>query len=466
MKKITKIIAIVLAMVMLVVCFAGCNKKTDDPDATAEPTASADDQAANYAAETTAFVAKVGDALVYESEFYYFLYNGIREIYVAADGLYDETLSDDENMQRLIDYFKSEAEDGETYIQKAVNIALDACVGFKIATSVGKKAADSNEKYVISNEKIQDMVDYIYSEAEYAAGNGYDADEYFLMYYGMNVNDAIRYSKQQMYAEMGETAWTDETGWTIGMDLPTAPEEPLEPEELSDDATDEQKAEYEETKKKYDEEVAAYPGLVEKYEADMKEYEEKEKVYWEKFREYYEEGKDDYDIPTLRYLYLEKGDNAESVRASAQNYIKYFESGESFEALVKGFSKSATATEDLGLVDIDLYDSDADYNLPNLVLEWADSCQGVTDYLEIVETEDALYIVKIEGYTTFDASTGIQASESTTNKTVRENVEYVVLADLYNTYIQGLMENDEYKVTETNNDRMLELANEYLNYSA
>lgn len=464
MKKITKIIALVMAMLMLLACCFGCKKKPADvePTASETPTESPAPEI-EYEPATMEYVAKVGEDPIYDCEFYYFLYQGIREIYLGAEDVYDETLSDEENMNKLLAYFEEKDAEGVSNMQKAVDIAFKAAYGFKIAVQLGKDAGEKDAQYKLSEEEIKEMENYIKSEAEYYASQGYPADEYFVATYGMNVNESIRYSIQQMYSERGETAWLDETGWTIGMEEPIAPEEPLKPDDLPEDATEEQKAEYATTLAEYEKDLEEYPTKLAEYEKQAQEYENKKAAYYEKFREYYEKDKDAHDIPTIRYLLLSKGDDAAAAKAKIDKYIKYFEDGETFEALVKGFSESPTATENLGLVDVDLFNLQADLGIPSEVIEWADKQTGITEKLEIVETADAYYLVKVEGFTDFDKSEGIKATDVMTNQTVRDNVEYVVIADLYNTYIESFMDKEEFKVTEKNNDKMLELAKEYLN---
>jgi len=304
MKKLVKIISLLIVLAMLLTTFAACKvEETDDP---ADPTATAD-PAADDADETSAFVGKVAGEPIYESEFYYFLYQGIREIYYQAEGVYDASLSEEENLTKMKEYFYSTADDGETYLQKAANRTLEIAQGFKIAYLLGKKAAETNEKYAITDEYIEQIISYIDSEADYGASvYGCTRDEYFFYAYGMNVNDAKRYTKAQLFAEAHETVWEDETGYNFDLTEPTEPTKPTAPTDPGESATDEEKATYQSKLETYNTEMAEYEANVTKYKTELLEYTKAYNEYCEKFREVFEENAESYTVKTVRYLFLDK----------------------------------------------------------------------------------------------------------------------------------------------------------------
>ncbi len=467
MKRIVKKTALFLAIAMVLAFCFGCTKPADKPESTDEPSGATEAPATEYAPETTAYVAKVGGVPIYESEFYYFLYQGISEIYYQSDEVFDEDATDEDNLARMLEFFNSSDENGVTYKQKAVDLTLKSARGFKMAAKLGRDAAAADEKYKISDEQINEILKYVEDEAEYGAYMyGIDGDKYFFYTYGMNVNDAKRYSKEQLYAELSETVWADKNGWSIGAELPTEPEKPTEPTAPKEDAQDSEKADYEAKLSEYNTKLAEYQTAFAQYQKDIEEYEKKADAYWEKFRGIYDENPKDYNVNTVLYLQINKGENAEEAKAKAEKYLTYAANGESFESLVKGFSESETVSEDKGLVDVDPWNVESSYTIDTAVAAWTADQTGLTGKTELIETDDAFYIVKLVGITDFDGTNGITAAEdSVTGEVVRANVEYETLSKLYNDYVESFMDKEGFELTEVNNERMLSLADEYLTFT-
>ena len=468
--------AMLLAFVMLAGCLFGCVVIDDDPaEVTEEPAEEDEEEEAEDEPATEAFVAKIAGEPIYSSEFYYFLYQGLREYYYQAD-IYDENLTDDENLTKMREYFESENEDGVTYKQLVADRTLQIAQGFKISYMLGKKASESNEEYQISEEYLESVLSYIDSEADYGASvYGCTRDEYFFYAYGMNVNDAKRYTEQQLYSEIYESVWAEDNGYVVGMDEPEEPEEPSKPSEPADDADEATITQYNADLEAYNTQLAAYESELEAYNENVKLYETALAAYWEKFRDEYNENIDSFAIKTVRTLYISTlddegealtGDALEEKNALADKYLKLVtEQGLSFESVVKGFSESGTASSDLGLTDVDIYDGELG-DLTDEVITWVIEQSGLSEKPEIIECDGAIYIVAIEGITDFDGTDGVAAdASSTTYELVRSNVEYSLLAELYNAFIEERMAEDEYQLTDVDNEAMLTLTTEYLNYT-
>ena len=460
-----RIAAAVLSLIVCVALFTGCNDDKSDNDGsddvgTSETEAPTDNPSADDEPLTETYVAKVGDDYIYSSEYYYFLYTAMREVYYGSDGVYDSSLSEDENYQLMLDFFASSNGEGKTYLEVAAERTLEIAAGFRIAYALGKQASESNPEYTISQETIDETLAIIDEEADYGAAY-YETtrDAFFFYAYGMNVNDAKRYTEAQLFAQLHEEVWAKENGFDFDLIEPEAPEE------LGDDATDEEKNEY-------DTAYAEYELLLADYEAELAE-------YWEKFRGEYdkaaEDGINEYDIPTVRYLFLSASDEdgnelGESELAEkkneAESYVEMVENGISFEKLVKGFSESSTAADDLGLFDINMF-SDSDLIIPEEAVLWAsDAGTAVGGELKIFSDDSGIYIVQKVGNTTFDETTGVVADDYSTNPAeVKANVEYYMLAELYNAVIEEAASTDEFKITEENREAMIKLAEEYLDYS-
>lgn len=479
MKKLTKVLAMILAVIILSAAAVSCSndnktKPTEEP--AASPTPGSSEKTYNDAAETVTYVAKAGDQLIYSNEFYYFLYQAVRELYYKADGVYDPNATDEENLAKMREFFNSEDEEGVTYLRRAADRTLEIAQGFKIAYKEGKELATKDDaKYKVDETELSQIISYIDSEADYgAAMYGCSRDEYFSYVYGMTVNDAKRYTKQQVYAELHENYWADANGWVIGMDEPKIPEEPEKPSEPAENASDEDKAAYQTKLEEYNTKKAEYDEALEQYKTDYAKYEELKKAYYEKFREEYEENQNIYGYRTVRALYLSKKDSEgkdlseeeiETKKKNIETYISLVEQGHSFDSIVKGFSEASDAATTMGLVDVNVYTTNVG-NLPNEVIDWAFAKDAVSLTPELVETETGLYLVTVEGIVTFDEALGIVVDSETANvESVRKNVEYSKLATLYNDYIKELMAKEEYAIKDVDYDAALELAKKYIDFT-
>lgn len=477
MKKSVKILAMILALVMAAAAAVSCTGKKD-PDEPGENTAAptAEPAAAEDAPETVKYVAMVGDQPIFSNEFYYFLYQAIREIYYKADGVYDENASDEENLAKMKEYFYSEDEEGVTYLRRAADRTLEIAQGFKIAYKEGKaRASEENAKFKVNEEELSQIISYIDSEADYGASMyGCSRDQYFFYAYGMNVNDAKRYTKQQVYAELHEDYWSDDNGYTIGMDEPVIPTAPVAPEEPAENASDEDKAAYETKLATYNTEKAEYDAALEQYKTDYAKYEELKAAHYEKFRDEFNENADIYSFFTVRTLFLSKLDDSgnklgdaeiESKKADINMYIGLVEGGTPFEKVVKGFSEDTTAASTLGLVDLNLYTGSTG-DLPNEVIDVVKEAKELSTKPELIETEKGLYLIMIEGIVNFDENFGIVSDSETANfETVRANVKYAKLATLYNEYVEELMKKEEYALKDIDVEETLRLAKEYIEYT-
>lgn len=468
MTEFKKLLTIFLSVVLCLTLLAGCKDDNgNDPvnsagpaDGTEAPSSADDDPL------TTEIVAKLGGNEIYSNEFYYFLYSALREIYYSTEGIYDSELSDEENYKRMLEHFRTEREDGTMYLDDVIERALEITAGFKVASILGKRAGEENSEYALTAEEISEMNKYIDSEADYGASvYSSTRDEYFFYAYGMGVNDAKRYTEAQMYAEKHEAAWSDANGFVIGVDKPEEPEKPTEPAENADDAA----------KKEYETKLTEYETAVAEYNTKLAEYEAAAEKYWNKFRDEYESAKSNFNINTVRYLYLSKLDGEgkalsdeelKAKEADIDRYIELVKGGLNFENVVKGFSESSTAGTDLGLWDINMY-SDSDPKIPTDAIKWAMEQTAPSDELKIFSDENGYYIVQLVGVTDFDATAGIVAdSESTSSDAVKSNVEYTYLARLYNEFIEEQLKKDEFAVTDKDYEQMKKLANEYLDYNS
>ncbi len=480
MRKITKIIAMILAVLLASAIATSCvgdNKNPDntEPSATEKPTQGTE-KAYNDAAETVTYVAKAGEQLIYSNEFYYFLYQAVREIYYKAEDVYNPDASDEENLAKMREFFYSEDEEGVTYLKRAADRTLEIAQGFKIAYKEGKElASQEDSKFKVDEAELSQIISYIDSEADYgAAMYGCSRDEYFSYVYGMTVNDAKRYTKQQVYAELHENYWADANGWVIGMDEPVAPVEPEKPSEPAEDASEEDKASYNTKLEEYNTKKAEYDEQLAAYKTDCAKYEELKEAYYDKFREEYEGNKNIYEYRTVRSLFLSKKDSDGNTltdeqigakRKNAETYISLVEQGHSFESVVKGFSEASDAATTMGLVDVNVYTTSVG-NFPNEVIDWAFAKDTVMEIPEIVETDDGIYVLMVEGIVTFDEAFGLVADAETANtESVRSNVEYAKLATLYNDYIEELMAKEEYALKDIDEEETLNLAKKYIDFT-
>lgn len=474
MKKFRNVLAIVIAAVMTLVFAVSCTPVTDpDNQATDAPATST---AVPDADESTVVIAYAGTEPIYDSDFSYFLNRAIMEIYYKAEGVYAPDATDDENLAKMREFMRSTDEDGISNLQRAVDRTLEITQGFKIAYREGKALADQEgAKYTVDQAELEQALSYIDSEADYGAGMyGASRDEYFYYVYGMKVNDAKRYQKQQLYAELHEKYWSDENGYVIGMEEPEAPVEPTKPSDLADEASDEEKTKYAADIEEYNTLKAKYDEDLEKYNADLAKYNELKTAYFEKFREEYNENEKIYGVRTVRSLFLSKTDDdgeplsedaIAAKRAELEKYIELVKEGLSFAGLVKGFSEAQNATTNSGLIDICAYEGTTG-DLPQEVIDRAFEINEVTDIPEIVETDDGFYLFRVEGIVNYDEQIGIVADSTTSNPDkIRSNVEYSKLASLYNEYVEGLMEKDEYKLKDIQNEAALKLVNDFIDFT-
>ena len=458
MNGFAKILSLVIVTLLVAAMAVSCAKPgepsdtdvpTDGPQETEQP-AGYDDAPASEE-----IVGKVNGMPIYTNDFYYFLYQAFREMYFSAEGLYDETLGEAENMAKMKEYFYSEDEDGVKILSKVVDRTLDISRGFKVAYQLGKEASETMpDKYTVSEETLKRMLDYIDGEADYGvAQTGMSRDDYFFYMYGMNVNEAKRYTEQQVYAELHEQVWSDENGYSFTAEMPQAPEAP------ADDASVEEKD--------------AYATMLAEYETKLAEYKALEAQHYEKFRSVFEEDKNSFSVKTIRYLLLSKTDaegkalsedEIAAKRAKAESYIALVEGGHEFEGIVKGFSESASAASDYGLADVCFYGENIN-NIPAKLIDWAVETEEFSDKPVIVESADAIYLVMLCGITDFDKTTGIVADDITVNPDeIRRSVEYDFLAREYNEFIESKMKEDKYAATDVNRELMEDLATRYLEY--
>ena len=474
MNNLKRLLTVVLSVVLILVFAVSC-VGPGEPDSTEEPAAT-NAPVVEDGPESTTVVAMAGDQPIYSSEFYYFLYQAIREIYYKADGVYDPDADDSTNLAKMKEYFYSRDEEGVTYLKRAADRTLEISQGFKIAYKEGKAlATQEGAKYTVDEEELASVISYIDSEADYGASMyGCSRDEYFFYAYGMNVNDAKRYTRQQVYAELHETYWADEKGYVVGMDEPQIPFEPAKPQEPAEDASEADKTKYEEDLQTYNTAKAKYDEELETYKTDYAKYEELLKAYYDKFREEYNENEDLYAYRTVRTLYLSKLDDSgsplseeavEAKKKDVDTYISYVEGGQSFEKVVKGFSEDPTASSTMGLTDINVY-TGATGDLPKEVIDRAFEINEISAKPELIETDTGLYLIMVEGIVTFDESFGLVADGSTANPgKVKNNVEYSKLAALYNEYVEELMKKDEYALKDINEEEALKLAKDYIEYT-
>lgn len=467
MIKFKKTAAIILAAVLCLSTFAGCDQKGKEPGADATATPKAEDSSSKDEAATTDFVARIAGQDIYASTFYYFLYSGLREIYYK-NNVYDDDLSEEENVEKMIEFMESVDEEGVTYLDRVIEKTLDIAAGFYASSMVGKQAGEENADNAITQKEIDEMMAAIDEEMDYASSYySCSRDDYCKAYYAMNVNDMKRYSLVQLYAAKHKEMWQTAQGYVFDAEEPKKPEAP---KELSENASQEEKT-------KYDKEYAEYKTKLEKYETELAAYEKVLAEYWEKFRGTYDAGVNDngindFDIVTVRYLYVSTLDEdgkalseekkAEK-KAEAEKYMEYIKNGLDFEKFVKGFSDSETVATDGGLVDIDK-ESQSAWAIPEEAVEWArDDSNKVSDELALFSDGKGFYIVQKVGFTDFDKTEGIVASTDTASPAVvKSNVEYKVLVDEYNAVVQELLEKDEYKVTEKNTELMKQLAEKFL----
>ena len=81
------------------------------------------------------------------------------------------------------------------------------------------------------------------------------------------------------------------------------------------------------------------------------------------------------------------------------------------------------------------------------------------------ESEKDITLIMVIGITDFDKTTGLVGdSEKTNVDAVRANVQYSMLARLYNEVIEAKMTEERFALTDVNAERVMELAKNYLEY--
>lgn len=432
-------------------------------DSTATVTATATpkpDTSKNDAPQNLAYVAKMGDVPIYETQFYYFLYTALSEAYYASeefeklgtDEYADKT--DKEKEAEFIAFFNKKPEGSDkTNLQIAADRALEICHTFNISALRGK--ADK----LVSDEEVKALLKDVDTVADkYADYYEKTRDDVMKAMYGMNVNDLKDYSLLQSYVTAYISKWKENNGYVFKDEEPKKPTKPTDP---GDKASDEKKAEYAVAMTKYDEDLADYNDA-------LKKYKEKEKNFWEQFREAYNKGEEAYRIVSVRYLFVstldEDGkkiseDSQKQKKAEIESYVKLSsEYGYDFAKVVKGFSESDTS-----ICDIDIANSsDTPFN-GDIVL-WASKNPKITGEIKIFETPSGYYAVQVCGITDFDKTVGVvkDAEKVASPDKIKETVSYFYLNDLYNEYVLMLSEEEEYKLSDINYERMYDLAEEYM----
>ena len=461
-----------LILITLTTAFlCGCGKSdtanspSASPDASGSPSssdgASDEDKSYDDAEKTTAYVAKMGEIPFYESQYYYFLYTALSEAYYGSDEfkkLGTDEYSDkteDERFEDFVEFFNEKADGSEkTNLQLAAERALEICHTSNISALRGQ------ENNLVTKEKVDELIAELDSIADqYSEYYKQTRDECMKSMYGMNVNDLKEYTALQSYGNAYVSKWKADNGYVFDEKEPTKPTKPTEP---GKDATDEDVAKYEEKLQEYDEALADYND-------ELKAYNERKEAFWEQFREAYNKGVEAYRIVSVRYLYVSTLDDEGKLLSDSEKLIKKneiesyaklsSEYGYDFEKVVKGFSES-----DESICDIDIAKaSDTPFNEDIIV--WASETAKVSDEIKIFETKDGYYAVQIVGVTDFDKTVGVVADSEkvASSENIRETVAYYYLNDLYNQYVTMLTEEDEYKLSDINYERMYELAEEYLN---
>ena len=270
MIKFKKTAAIILAVILCLSVLAGCDQKGKDPQADATATPEAEDSSSEDEAATTAFVARIAGQDIYASTFYYFLYSGLREIYYK-NNVYDDDLSEEENVEKMIEFMESVDEEGVKYLDRVIEKTLEIAAGFYASSMVGKQAGEENAENAITQKEIDEMMAAIDEEMDYASSYySCSRDDYCKAYYAMNVNDMKRYSLVQLYAGKHEEMWQAAQGYVFDAE---EPEKPEAPKELPENASQEEKT-------KYDKEYAEYKTTLEKYETELAAYEKALAEYW------------------------------------------------------------------------------------------------------------------------------------------------------------------------------------------
>ncbi len=454
--KIKKIILSILLLVTIVSLVVGCNKKSDELSASVSPSATVSPNAVNNdVAESTAYIAKMGDILFYESDFYNFVSTAAKEMYYNSDIVFEEDLTDDEKYEAVLKFFEQKAENSDkTNLQVALDRALEILHTYNIAAKLGKEMdllTDEEKEEIISD--IDDAADY------YAAQYGTSRDEAVKYIYGMHVNDAKRYSIAQAYASAHMSEWLASQGYTFDKKAPSAPKKPSDP---GDDATDDEKSEYQTKLDEYNKTYA-------EYETELAKYNDEVQKYWEQYRSEYTENKGNYTIVTVRTLYVSILDEDGKALPDAEKQKKYndtisymklvTESGYDFEKVVKGFSEADDKSN--GLYDLDA-ENGGSAPLSDDIIEWSMNNAKISDDLKLFEEENGYYIVQVVGITNFDKTEGVVASSEISPELVKQTVEYVFTSEKYNDYMKELIKESKYELTDVNYDRIAELANAYL----
>lgn len=459
-----KIITITVLIALSVTCVVGCDDAAGTPSATIAPSASpspeSTDKVSTDAPQNTAFVAKIGDISLYESQFYYFLYTALSETFygseeyskLGTEAYADKT--DDEKKAIFTAFFYKKAEGSEkTNLQIAAERALEICHTFNITASLGKA------NNLVTQETIDKALSDVDTVADrYASYYKKSRDESMKSMYGMNVNDMKDYTTLQCYGNAYMEKWKKDNGYVFSEKEPTKPTKPTAP---GKDATADEQKKYDEQMKKYDEDLADYNDA-------LKAYKEKESAFWEQFREAYNKGADAYKIISVRYLFISTTDSdgkklddaaKKAKKEEIESYVNLSTvHGYDFSKVVKGFSESEE-----NLCDIDIANgSDTPFSA-DIVL-WASKADKITNEIKIFETSKGYYAVQVCGITDFDKTVGSvkDAQKVASPEKVRDTVSYFHVSDLYNQYVLMLAEDTAYALSDINYDRMYELAEDYM----
>ncbi len=401
-----KIALFVLAAVLAVSCLTGCNKQTDQPGASSTP----GKQEHNDAAATTEYVAKFGDETIWLSDFNYFLYDALSEVDFSAANI-PEDATDAESYRLMVEYLRSEKEDGVTYFDIVVNRALELCVEFKLTKIKAQEAGFMPEGDDLNkiHSDVDDMADYYLSY--YGTSLGAETrDEIMELYIGMNVNEYKRFATEQRA--------------------------------VSDYASD-------------------YMEKLEPTDQDLEAF--------------YKENEDQFRVVTVRHILFktsktDKDGNSvamtdaekEEVRKQAESLMAKVQADiGAIEHYTKGWSED---TNQYGVPNNNgLYDVTSTASYAEEFLKWAVGRKAVSDQLELVETSFGYHIMKCEGITDYYESKGIVASsESTSVEKVKENVKKGFLNVAFQKMIQEVREDSSLETTEINQEAMNKALEDYL----
>ena len=121
----------------------------------------------------------------------------------------------------------------------------------------------------------------------------------------------------------------------------------------------------------------------------------------------------------------------------------------------------------MGLFDINKY-ADSELTVPVDAITWATkNTTPVSDEIKLFSDDTGYYLVQKVGYTNFDETKGIVASDTTASPDiVKSNVEYTSLAKLYNDAMNEILKTEEFKLTDVNTELMASLMDEYIKKNA